>query len=356
MAYFQIKEGMRSHFQTFGLLCTVHLEASPSENLPPKRYTPEFDDHFNLWTTPTTPSPTHLVGEPCSGQPNHGFISWVDLDRPITCMTAGLSVTKRDVFGKPAIIGITGLKIDFEDSGPLLIGRYEMLGPLLQFHAKDRIIEVQSHLKATSRLNTLNELIFTTKNGIIKGFKDGLFVDLIGKSPELHSLHSSSQFRPSGLAWSFDLTGKMGLQPLYQQCVKEPEAPIIPPNIPGCLYPSMSWNRSPPDIQVRPIPTKRDDQFGFNPTLLNTDSLNSFPNTTLVAIHVYYNAYLQGITLRYKTREVRKIGNAVGQAETFYLQKEHIFAMWIHERVSVLNIMSMPREVCWTDGIKVSRR
>ena len=345
---------MRSRFQTFGLLCTVHAEASPSDNLPSKRYTPEYDDHFNLWTTPTTPSPTHLVGEPCGGQPNHGFISWIDLDRPITCVTAGLSVTKRDVFGKPTKTGLTGLKIDYEESGPLLLGRYEMLGPLLQFHAEDRIIEVQSHLKPMSRLSTLNELIFITKNGVIKGFKDGSYVELIGKPPGLQSLHSSSQFRPSGLAWSFDLTGNMGLQPLYQQYMKEPEALIIPQNIPECLYPSISWNRRPPDIQVRPIPTKRDDQFGFSPTLLNTDDLNSFPDTTLVAIHVYYNAYLQGITLEYKTKEVRRIGNAVGQAQTFYLQEERIFAVWIHEYVSVLNKMSMPREVCWTDGIKVS--
>jgi hypothetical protein len=99
----------------------------------------------------------------------------------------------------------------------------------------------------------------------------------------------------------------------------------------------------------------KSNRFAFTPSLVYTDNIDHMADYNLIAIRVYFNAFLQGIVFEYKDGQMRAIGNEVGIQRVFRLENERITAIWFHERVQKLFAMSLPREVICVDGIRVSK-
>ena len=350
-----VKDGEPSSLRAFGLLCSVEEVYTSRGTLPPMDATRRFDDHLNLWSDKSLPLSTYVPGEAFGGQPACGFINWLDFNKPIESITAGLSIIKRDVGGRPLITGLTGLKIDIQDEQSLLLGRYESLGSSIGFKTADKITSVRVGIVTGPGLRALRELVYTTQSGTLKGFRDGDIISDIEESSVTRLFHSTRQLRLAGLVWSFGIgsssSGDTCLQPLYETRLLDKNEDL---NSHDTLYPSLYWqspsSKPPPVVYLRPVPDMTLKQYDFNSlSIVDRNSFGKFQALDLVAIRIYYNAFLQGFCFDFKNGRSRTLGNTVGQVEVLELgEDERIFTVWFYEQVQPYEI-----EHGWISGIRV---
>lgn len=315
-----------------------------------------FDDHFNMWTGSSRPPPEYLLGEAIGSQPNHGFINWISFEKPIKRLTVCLGAHTHNFRNEPVEFNIVGIKFDVQGSEPSLLGRCTSLGPFFELDDGDCLTGISVGTHETQRSRILKEILFSTKRNICIGFRDGKIATSNSVDCEKRLLKSTRDLSLIGLVWSFDLgpgsAGDHGIQPLYRR----PNSEEILDNKQYDLYPSLTWARPPPPgLQLRPIPEIRSNRFEITSSLAHGDNIDQMADYNLTAIHVYFNAFLQGIVFEFKDGQVRALGNKVGMQEVFRLENERITAIWFHERVQKLFAMSLPREIICVDGIRVGK-
>lgn len=188
----EVKDRAHSSLRSFGLLSTPPSLKTPLVKPPPTRVIRRFDDHLNRWSDHLLPPPTYLLGEPFGGQPSRGFINWLDFNKRIQRITAGLSVTKRDVAGRPLDRRTTGLKVDIQGEPSLLLGHCESFGSHIEFEIMDIIKSVAVGAVTGPGLYALKEVISTTEKGVPKGFKDSDIISTTQDASVTRLYHSTS--------------------------------------------------------------------------------------------------------------------------------------------------------------------
>lgn len=317
----------------------------------------QFDDHFNVWTESSHLPPGCVLGEAVGSQPTHGFINWIGFDRPIKRLTVCLGAHTRNFRNDPVQLSIVGLKIDSQDSKPALLGRCTSLGSFFELDDDDCLVGFTIGITATPRSRIIREILFNTKKNLCIGFRDDQLVYSTDADGDKQVFRTIGNLCLIGFAWSFDLgpgsVGDQGIQPLYR-LLDNPEVLNAAQN---SLYPSIVWNHPPPpSVQLRPIPEMKSNRFDFASSLSYSDDIEKFADFNLTAIHVYYNAFIQGIMFEYKDGLARVLGNKVGAKEVFRLEDERVTTVWFRERVQKLFGMSLPREIICVDGIRVSQQ
>lgn len=294
-----------------------------------------------------------MLGEVIGSQSNHGFINWIEFQTPVKRITACLGCRKRNR-DQTTDSDLVGLKFDFTDSTSAQLGRCTSLGPHFEIGDGDFIFGVAIGLAILRESSLIEEVIFTTKRGISRGFRGTNLLSSSSEPEKTRLLRSGRNLELVGMTWCFDLgpehNGDHGIQPLYRASAEGNQL-----DVQGILYPSMKWTRPPPaNLQLRPIHRMKPNDFPLTSSLSSSDDPEKFSDFNLVSIRVFFNAFLQGIVLEYKTGEKRVLGNQVGVEQAFSLQGERISAIWLHERVQTLFQMSLPRDIICVDGIRVS--
>jgi hypothetical protein len=158
-----------------------------------------------------------VFGEAVASQPNHGFINWIGIDKPIKRLTVCLGAHARNFRNDPVELSLVGIKVDIQGSRPTLLGRCTSPGPFFELDDGDCLTEITIGTYITQRSRIIKEILFDTKRNLCIGFRDGTIVT----SNEKRSLKSTKDLRLVGLAWSYDLgpgsAGDHGIQPLYRQ-------------------------------------------------------------------------------------------------------------------------------------------
>ena len=315
-----------------------------------------FDDHNNLWTQSSPPPHDNVLGEVIGSQSTHGFINWIDFDKPIRRITACLGAHTRNFRNDPVQPSLVGLKIDIQGSEPTLLGRCSSFGPFFELDIDDHLVGFTIGITAISRSRIIKEVLFDTKKNICVGFRDDQIIKSVGEDGERRAFQTTDKLQLVGLAWSFDLgpssAGDQGIQPLYRQLDTRQ---IFDTSV-NSLYPSLVWTHSPPPgVRLRPVPEMKSTHFKLTPSISYSEKFDQIKDFNLTAINIYYNAFLQGIVFEYKDTPAHVLGNKVGALEVFRLDNERVTTVWFHERVQKLFRMSLPREIICVDGIRVSR-
>lgn len=284
-----------------------------------------FDDHSGVWTESSLPTDC-VLGEVVGSQPTHGFINWINFNKPIKRVTACLGAHTCNFRHEPVQASLVGLKIDIQGDEPNLLGRCSSLGPFFELDVNDCLVgfSVGIH-SATSKSRIIKEILFSTKKKVCTGFRDDKIVTLIGEDGEQQDFQTTDDLCIIGLAWSFDLSpgsaGDQGIQPLYRPA----NTPQIFNASTSSLYPSLVWaHRPPPGVRLRPIPDMKSNRFELTPSISYLDDFEQTADFNLIAIDVYYNSFLQVIVFEYKDKPAHVLGNKVGAREVFLLVNESL--------------------------------
>ena len=311
---------------------------------------------MNLYVSHFPPKSVFRLGELNGTQPNHGFINILDFKKSIKSITACLGSQKPGL--APFSSSLVGLKIEYRQSpSPAsLLGRCEKLGPSFYMNEDDRIIKVELRFMASYSMKeatTINEVVFTTQQGMIKGFKDNEVIDSDGQGDHQVVLESSSCLELIGLAWSFDLRGDLAADHGIQAVYARPRAPegshseLI--NIQKMLYPSLAGIHDlPPFIQPRPIPAKEGKVYPIIPLLLHSIC-------HIISIRVFFNAFLQGFTFTLSSGETQSIGNLLGAYEDFAIgENQYIYSISIFQRHQSDIRTKLPGDILAVEAIRFS--
>ena len=233
-----------------------------------------FDDHMNIATTQLPSTSAVRFGEPVGSQPNHGFTCFLDLRKEIKSMTVCLGSNPR-VTGSSSII--VGLKVDYRHESflPDLLGRCSVFGPTLELSELDYIVKVEIGLIEESdskELQTINHIIFTTQQGMVKGFRNDMIIHSSISGDHQVVFSSCDRFELIGLNWVFDLRQSSatdhGIEPVYVLKQKPENPHNQKTNIQKVLYPSQPWMHSiSTSIRPRPIPAKEGNEYPVVPLL-----------------------------------------------------------------------------------------
>ena len=307
---------------------------------------------MNVWTEGVAPPVDCLIGGTVGHQSSCGFINYVDFTLPVQRITACLG-SHKDRAGSGAC-NIIGLKFDFQGRPSTLLGRCTALGSTIEFDAYDRIAEVHIGLKKDGKADVVQEIIFHSRRGSCKGFREGNILIKTG-TPESIRLSPSEGMSLVGMTWAFDFGfspgGDHGIQPLY----RIHPAPMPASNM-DALYSTLPWAEAPPPgLQLRPALAKEEIRASLSSSLSWADSLEDFRDTDIVSIVVIFNAFLQGITIHYRNGQTRAIGNPVGATDTIQLKHERIFAVAMRERRQQITQSQLsPGDLLCIEAIQVS--
>ena len=318
-----------------------------------------FDDHMNFKITPFPSAPNVRIGEPVGLQPSYGFTSYLDLKEEIESITACLG-SPAGIFAEPSTHNLVGLKVTYRRKSllPTLLGRCTVFGPTIELSQSDNIVKVQMGLSSGSQPGeprTLDQILFATQQGMVKGFRDGKIIDSSTSSNDQVVLNSSHRLELIGLTWSFDLTHSLvadhGIAPVYT-IKQEPEdsyTSYTNTMIQDTLYPSHSWTHSiSACIQPRPIPAKEGYYYPLTPLLL--------PSTcSVVSIRVFFNNFLQGLSFTLSNDETYSVGNLLGPFQDFSIDRnERIYSISFFQRRETTIRTQVPGDILSVEGVQFS--
>lgn len=315
-----------------------------------------FDDHMNSKTTPFPSAPKLRIGEPIGLQPNYGFTCYLDLKKEIESITACLS-SRAGIVAEPSNHNLVGLKVNYcrKSLSPALLGVCAVFGPTIELSQSDHVVKVQIGLSQGSHSGeprTLNQILFTTRHGMVKGFRDDKIIDSSVESDHQVVLHSSDCLELIGLTWPFDLRHNLaadhGIEPIYT-IEQKPEDFYTNAKIQETLYPSHSWMHSISScIQPRPIPAKEGYYHPLVPLLL--------PSTCcIISIRVFFNAFLQGLLFKISNDETYSVGNLLGPYQDFSINhKERIYSISFFQRQQTTIRTQVPGDILSVEGIQFS--
>ena len=181
-----------------------------------------YDDHMNV---NTSGFPSVRIGESIGTQSNHGFSYFLELRSDIKSTTACLG--RRSPGFAESYHDLIGIKLEYffaprHHSVHALLGRCSEFGPTFELPAADRIFKVQVgliHEGYSMELRTVNEIVFTTRQGVVKCFRGSTIIDSNTSGDHHLAVESSDCLQLIGLAWSFDLRQSLatdhGIQPHY---------------------------------------------------------------------------------------------------------------------------------------------
>ena len=319
----------------------------------------EFDDHMNLKTTPFPFAPNVRIGEPIGLQPSYGFTCYLNLKEEIESITACLG-SLAGTFAEPSSHNLVGLKVNYRRKSllPVLLGNCTVFGPTIEFSQLDDIVNVQIGLSSESHpgeLRTLDQIIFTTRQGMVKGFKDDKIIDSNTCGNDHFVLDSSDFLELIGLTWSFGLTHSLAadhsIAPVYT-IKHEPEdscTSYTNSKIQDTLYPSHSWMHSiSACMQPRPIPAKEGYYYPLTPLLLPSAC-------SVVSIRVFFNNFLQGFSFTLSDDEIYSVGNLLGPCQDFLIDStERIYSISFFQRQQTTIRTQVPGDLLSVEGVQFS--
>ena len=318
-----------------------------------------FDDHMNFKATPFPSAPNIRIGEPIGSQPSYGFTSYLDLKEEIESITACLG-SRAGTFAESSSHDIVGLKVSYrrKSISSALLGSCTVFGPTIEFSQSDDIVKVQVGLSSGSHPGeprSLNQILFTTRKGTVKGFRDDKVIDSSTSSNDQVVLNSSDCLELIGLTWSFDLTHSSAadhaIAPVYT-IKQEPEdsyTSYANTKIQGTLYPSHSWMHPiSACMQPRPIPAKEGYYSPLAPVLL--------PSTcSLVSIRVFFNNFLQGFSFTLSNDETHSVGNLLGAFQDFSIDRnERVYSISFFQRQQTTIRTQVPGDILSVEGVRFS--
>ena len=330
-----------------------------------------FDDHMNLKTTPFPSAPNCRIGEPIGLQPSYGFTCYLDLKEEIESITACLG-SLAGTFAEPSSQKLVGLKVTYRRKSllPALLGTCNVFGHTTELSQSDNIVKVQIGLSSGSHPGEprdLNQILFITQQGMVKGFRDDEIIDSSTSSNDQVVFNSGDSLDLIGLTWSFDLTHSStpdhGIAPVYA-VTQEPEDSYTNhtnTKIQQTLYPSHSWMHSiSACMQPRPIPAKEGYYYPLTPLL--------FPSTcSVVSIRVFFNSFVQGFSFTLSNDEKHSVGNLLGPYQDFSIDRnERIYSISFFQRQQttirtqisgdILSVEGVQFSVCKRVGAKIHAR
>ena len=146
-----------------------------------------------------------------------------------------------------------GLKFDAAAGSSRLLGKCTSFGPSFELGDADMIKEMRIGLRTAPRSRIIEEILFSTKDGLSIGFKGATLIEQ-SRCKEQDIIKTVENLQLVGIACSFDLgasyIGDHGIQPLYL-----PESGNTAAATFDVLYPSIPWRQPPPPhVQLRLIP------------------------------------------------------------------------------------------------------
>ena len=316
----------------------------------------QFDDYFNVWAWPSCLFKDYTLEKAIGSQSIHDFISWIDFRQRMKNITVCFNAHTRNFRNEPMPLSIVGLKIDTQDSDSKLLGRCSVLKPSFNVDDNDCLIGFTIEIIKTPRSWIIKKILFKTKQKRYVNFKNDEIITSNNANLQSQIFQNMDSLCLIGFAWFFDLSpdfaGDQGIQSFYQ-IMGNPKGTNASFNN---LYPSIAWNRYfPQHVRLRPIPEMKANSHAFISSLFQFDDISAFTDCNIIAIHIYYNAFLQKIVFEYKNKQIRALKNKVEMREIYWLKNEWITAVWFYERVQTIFEMSLPREKICFDGIHVSQ-
>lgn len=316
----------------------------------------EFDDHMNVKESHFPSAPNLRVGEPIGTQPNHGYTCFLDLKEEMKSITACLGSRSPGFMGSTN--ELVGIKVDYRhNSGlPALLGKCDTYGPTIELPESDQVVKVEIGLiqeSGSTESQTVNQIIFTTQQGTVKGFQGNKSVVSSVLGDRQISLESNACLKLIGLSWSFDLRQSLatdhGIQPLYvmNQKLEDPHSKST--DIQKILYPSHHWMHSlPSSIRPRPIPAKEGNFYPITPIVIPLSS----PIST---IRVFFNNFLQGLCFTLANDETHSIGNLLGAYQDFSIeQNESVCSISFYQRHQTNIRTQLPGDILSVEGVRFS--
>ena len=318
-----------------------------------------FDDHMNLKTTPFPSAPNVRIGEPIGLQPSYGFTCYLDLKKEIESITACLGSLAGNS-AESSSHNLVGLKVDYRQKSllPALLGSCTVFGPTIELSRSDYIVKAQIGLSSGSHPGEpriLNQILFTTQHGMVKGFRDDQIIDSSTSSNHQVVFNSSDCLELIGLTWSFDLTHSLaadhGIAPVYTIKQKPEDSYTNYTNIKiqDTLYPSHNWMHSISScMQPRPIPAKEGYYYPLSPLLL--------PFTcSVISIRVFFNNFLQGFFFTLSNDETYSVGNLLGPYQDFSIDRnERIYSISFFQRQQTNIRTQTPGDILSVEGVQFS--
>lgn len=315
-----------------------------------------FDDHMNVEDSHFPSTPDVRIGEPIGTQPDHGYTYFLDLKREIKSITVCLGSRS------PGFMGSTnefvGIKVNYRhnSSPPALLGRCTTYGPTIELPESDHVIKVEIGLiqePGSIAPQTVDQIIFTTRQGMVKGFKGNKILDSSITGDHQILLESSTCLELIGLSWSFDLRQSLatdhGIQPLYAMNQKLKDPRINRADIQKILYPSHPWMHSiTSSIRPRPIPAKEGSYYPIICLLLP-------PSSSISIIRVFFNNFLQGLSFTLSNDETHSIGNLLGTYQDFWIERsERICSISFYQRHQTTIRTQLPGDILSVEGVRFS--
>ena len=318
-----------------------------------------FDDHMNLKTTPLPSAPNVRIGESIGLQPSYGFTCYLNLKEEIESITACLG-SLAGTFAEPSSHKLVGLKVNYRRKSllPALLGTCTVFGPTIEFSQLDDIVNVQIGLSSESHpgeLRTLNQILFTTRQGMVKGFRDDKIIDSNTCGNDNFVLNSSDCLELIGLTWSFDLTHSLAadhsIAPVYtiKQEPEDSRTSYTNSKIQDTLYPSHSWMHSiSACIQPRPIPAKEGYYYPLTPLHLPSAC-------SVVSIRVFFNNFVQGFSFTLSNDEIYSVGNLLGPCQDFSIDSnERIYSISFFQRQQTTIRTQVQGDLLSVEGVQFS--
>lgn len=300
-------------------------------------------------------APTVRVGELIGTQPNHGYACFLDLKKEIESITA--CIGSRSPGFTDSSRELVGIKVDYRHDSPLpaLLGRCTTFGPMIELPELDYVVKVEIGLirdTGSTEPQTVNQIIFTTRQGMVKGFRGDEIIDSSISGDHRIVLDSSDCLELIGLTWSFDLRLSLatdhGIQPLYMMNQKlDPRTKST--DIQKILYPSHPWMHPiSSSIRPRPIPAKEGNYYPISPLLL--------PSTSLItSIRVFFNNFLQGLSFTLSNDQTYSAGNLLGAYQDFSIeQDELICSISFYQRHQTTIRTQLPGDILSVEGVRFS--
>ena len=351
-----MSNGRPGPYQNFGLLHASDqqisgLESCGSTVTEDKR---EFDDHMNTKSSHYLCAPNLRIGELIGTQPNHGFTSFLDLKKEIKSITAGLG-SRSPGFGEPSN-DLVGIRVEyFQDSPlPVLLGRCTVFGPSIELPKSEYIVKVAIGLikeSPSTEPQTVNEIIFTTRQGMVKGFRGDKIIDSSTSEDNQVILSSSDCLELIGLEWQFDLRQSLatdhGIEPVYMIDQKPEESHTVSTNIQKVLYPSHPWmHYIHTSIKPRPIPAKEGIIYPVTPLILPL-------SYSISSIRVFFNNFLQGLSFTLSNNDTHSVGNTLGPYQDFSIEpNERICSISFYQRHQTHIRTQVPGDILSVEGVR----
>lgn len=318
--------------------------------------TRRFDDHMNVKESHFPSAPTVRIGEPIGTQPDHGFTCFLDLKNEIKSITVCLGSRSPGFTGSSN--ELVGIRVDYRHNPPLtaLLGKCTTYGPTIELPESDHVVKIEIGLiqeDGLSEPQTVNQIIFTTRQGMVKGFKGDKIIDSSINDDHQIVLDSSDCLELIGLTWSFDLRQSLatdhGIQPLYMMNQKLEDPHIRNADIQKILYPSQPWiHPISSAIRLRPIPAKEGNYYPIIPLLLPSSSSISF-------IRVFFNSFLQGLSFTLSNDETHSVGNLLGAYQDFSIEpNELICSISFYQRHQTTIRTQLPGDILSVEAVRFS--